>query len=335
MSPRISPPVSFLKPIIGLAAGLLVCGATALASNDRIVTAVFSRVSNGYERPKAADGSPKREYYALANGTFSPGATADGSIDKVKFPQVAGLVAQFLAAHNYYLAPDAKSADFLLLISWGKTLPFSDSAYRANGDAFYGTVNRASTSTKTVRAAEAAAAHGGPSTRGVDGSASKERMLQQADQEALDGEMFQMKMFEDARRDADEYNARLLGYVDEINRRDTPSRFAGAGTSYQDLISDIENERYYIVVSAYDFKTAVNTGKRKLLWATRVSIQAEGNKFNEAAAYMMAKASKYFGQNSGRLVQEYEREGKVTLGELKVIGIEPTPETSTEASDKK
>ena len=335
MSSQISTPIPFVKAIIGFAVGLVVGASTALAANERIVTAVFSKVSNGYERPKAADGSPKREYYALANGTFSPGATADGSIDKVKFPQVAGLVAQFLATNNYYLAPDAKSADFLLLISWGKTLPFSDSAYRANGDAFYGAVNRASASTKTLRAAEEAAAHGGPSTRGVDGSATTERMLQQVDQQALDGEMFQMKMFEDARRDADEYNARLLGYVDEINRRDTPSRFAGAGTSYQDLISDIENERYYIVVSAYDFKTAVNTGKRKLLWATRVSIQAEGNKFNEAAAYMMAKASKYFGQNSGRLVQEYEREGKVTLGELKVIGIEPTPETSTEATDKK
>ncbi len=293
------------------------------ASNERMVTAVFSGTYNGYQRPREADGSPKREYYALANGIFSPGVSADGSIDKVKFPQIAGLTAQFLALKNYYLAKDAESADFLLLISWGKTLPFSDSAYRAIGDTFYGAVNRSSASTKALKAAEDAAAHGGPSTRGRDGSATPERMMQQIDQEALDGEMFQMRMFDDARRDADEYNARLLGYVDEINRRDTPSRFAGAGIAYNDLISDIENERYYFVISAYDFKTAVKTGQRKLLWATRVSIQADGNKFNEAAALMLAKASRYFGQDSGRLIQEFEREGSVTLGELKVVGVVP------------
>ena len=65
---------------------LLLAVSTAQATNDRIITAVFSRTYNGYQRPKAADGTFQREYYALANGSYLPGVGADASIDKVKFP---------------------------------------------------------------------------------------------------------------------------------------------------------------------------------------------------------------------------------------------------------
>src|SRR5438045_314841 len=104
----------------------LSAGATVRASGDSLVTAVSSKVSNGYSRKKLPDGSFKREYYALSKGVYTPGIAADRSIDGVKFPQVAKIVAQFLSLKNYYLAPDSKSADLLLQISWGKTVPFSD-----------------------------------------------------------------------------------------------------------------------------------------------------------------------------------------------------------------
>jgi hypothetical protein len=314
---------------------LLLAVSTAQATNDRIVTAVFSGTYNGYKRSTASDGSPEREYYALANGNFMPGASADASIDKIKFPQVAGLTAQFLALRNYHLAPDGKQAQFLLIITWGKTLPFNDATYRANSANFYNAANQAKTAAVNLKAAQEAAAQGGPSTRGADGAAGVEGIMNEVAQSELVAELFQMKMFEGSRRDANEFNAKLLGYVEEINRHDTPAQFAGAGTALHDLNSDLENERYFFVISAYDFPTAAKTGQRKLLWATRVSIQAQGNKFNEAAGLMLSKASKYFGQNSGRLVQEFEREGKVNLGELKFIGVVPDPKSSPPAEDKK
>ncbi len=316
---------------------LLLAAATAQASNDRIVTAVYSRTYNGYQRPKEADGSPKREYYAIANGTYLPGLSADASIDKIKFPQVAGLTAQFLALRNYHLAPDPKQADFLLLITWGKTLPFNDATYRANGLNFYSAVNQATDAAKNLTAAKEVAAQSGtpgPTNREPTGGAAVEKALNDVAQSALDGEMLQMTMFEGARRHATEFNAKLLGYVDEINHLDSPARFGAVGTAYQDLITDLENERYFFVISAYDFATAVKTGKRKLLWATRVSIQAERNKFNEAAGLMMSKASKYFGQDSGRLIQEYDREGKVSLGDLKFIGVAPDPKATPPSGEK-
>jgi len=301
---------------------LLLAAPLARASNDSIVTAVFSHTYNGYQRPRAADGSFQREYYALANGKYLAGASADASIDKVRFPQIAGLTAQFLAVHNYLLAPDAKQARFLLVITWGKTIPLNDGVYHNFEESFGLAMNRA------------AQAKGGAAGRfnAMSGPSIPQSFAENDEAEAA---LIQLNMANEMRRKADEYNAKVLGYVDEINRRDGPARFAGGGSSFDDLIDDIENERYFFVISAYDFPTAVKTGQRKLLWATRVSVQAQGNRFNEAAAYMLAKASKYFGQDSGRLIRQFDREGKVTLGELQVVGIVPDSQVAAPPEGRK
>lgn len=310
-------PAAVLLLLLGLA--------TASASNDRIITAVFSRVSNGYHRTREPDGSFKREYYALTPGHYYPGIGKDGSIDPVKFPQVAGLAAQLLATRNYWFAKDASQATLLLEIAWGKTIPLNDGVYRNNADGLYSAFNalqaaRANSAAETLSGGSFR--DGGGMVRGLDGAASARSMALQAAQDDFESQLIQMNMLQDMRRKADEHNAKLLGYVDEINYRDNISRFAGAGTAFDDLVEDIENERYYIIVAAYDF-AAAKAGRMERLWVTRVSVQAQGNKFNESAAYMLAKASRYFGQDSGRLIRQFDREGKVSLGELQVVGVVP------------
>ena len=303
-----------MKKLLPISLLLSLAVPLAYASKESIVTSVFSHTYNGYHRPApAADGSFQREYYALANGSFLPGAGVDASIDKVKFPQIAGLTAQFLATRNYHLAPDAKQAEFLLVITWGKTIPLNDGVYRNQAESFGNAMN------------QVAQARGGPAGRFSNMTSSSPSAGSFAENDDAESALVQLNMANNMRRKANEYNAKLLGYVDEINGRDGPARFAGAGSSFDDLIDDIENERYFFVISAYDFPTAAKTGQRKLLWATRVSVQAQGNRFNESAAFMLAKASKYFGQDSGRLVRQYDSEGKVTLGELKIVGVVPDP----------
>lgn len=136
--------------------------------------------------------------------------------------------------------------------------------------------------------------------------------------------MYKMLMFEDARRDADQRNARLLGYVDEINYRDTPARFGGAGDAYLDLWDDIESERYYVIIAAYDFREMAKSKgeKPKMLWSTRVSVRAQGNRFNETLAAMLKRAAPYFGENTGHLIRRYEPTTKVEFGDLQFVGYE-------------
>ncbi len=115
-------------------------------------------------------------------------------------------------------------------------------------------------------------------------------------------------------------NAQLLGYLDEINDADGIQRFAGGGDRYNDLIADVEEARYYIIVSAYDFDQLVNHQKKVLRWQTRVSVRAPGNRFDDSFAAMLKGAAKYFGQDSGRLVRGEESKGTVELGDLKFLG---------------
>lgn len=301
------------------------------AGDDAIVTAVYSKAENGYQRERLADGSFKREYYALAKGVYVPGVGADRSIDGVKFPQIAKLVAQFLALENYYLAQDSKSADLLLMITWGKTTPFNDTIYRTNTDTFFSTANSLADANAAVKASDNAKEQ----QRTPDGIQTPVRTVRDAARSQFEGELYKMTMFSDARLQANQANARLLGYVDELNKRDTPSRFGGSGDAYNDLWDDLENERYFVVVAAYDFRSMEkNKGKEpKMLWSTRVSLRAQGNKFNETLAAMLKRAAPYFGENSGGLLRRYEPNTKVELGDLQFVGFEP--KSGAKDSDKK
>ena len=295
-------------------AALTLAATVVHASKDSIVTAVYSTVSNGYKRQYDAKGDPKPEYYAIANGKYMPGATKDPSIDDVKFPTVAGTVAQVLAKRNYLPAKDTRSADLLLMITWGTTIPYDDGNYRKRVEDF--------ASSSNLRDSTAAAAKDTPTTR--DGIQSPEAYVAQAARDQFEGDLIMMRSAEDMRRRADERNARLLGYINEINQKDNPSRFGGAGSVFDDLISDIEHERYYVIVAAYDFRALTKNPKPKLLWITRVSIQRAGNRFDDDLATMVSQASRFFGENSDRLIREYH-EGRVTLGNVQFVGV--TPET--------
>jgi hypothetical protein len=315
-----------MKPALPLVAtmvfGLFVALPPMAASKDAVVTAVFSSTSNGYERQKQPDGSFKREYYAIANGQYKPGLDANPSIDKVPFPTIAGLVAGHLAKQNYFLAPDAKSADILLLISWGTTAPFNNNLSQNSLDRLLSAMNAA----QLTGHSRLSVANTLPGTSGTAQSTPGGG--------ELDGAMIEVEMYNDIRRRADEWNARLLGYSKEINGRDSPARFAGTGTAYEDLIQDIEEERYYIVVSAYDFKSATQDGKRKLLWATRVSVRAQGNRFDEQLKTMLANAGQHFGQETHDLLRQYHS-GTVRMDDLKYTSYTPESTGSAKAAEKK
>jgi hypothetical protein len=291
---------------------ILMAAPIAQASKDSLVTSVFSKVSNGYTRKLAADGTPKVEYYAIAPGKYLKGLGGDKTIDSIEYPAIAGTVAEYLAKRNYRFAESAKSADLLLSITWGTTKPFNDGTYRRGLD-------QLTTSVNSAAAATAAAQNTGMNMEGIQ---SPESAVAAAARSDLESMLLQMQMFESMRMRANEENARLLGYIEEINDRDNPSRFAGGGTYYNDLMSDIENERYFVIIAAYDFKALARDKKERLLWATRVSIQKQGSKFDKDLTGMIAQASRYFGRDSGKLIRQYQ-DGKVTIGEMEVVGIVP------------
>jgi len=122
---------------------------------------------------------------------------------------------------------------------------------------------------------------------------------------------------------ADANTAALLGYLPAMSQVSEAQRFGGLGTLYHDLISDVEEGRYYVILAAYDFQRAWKQKQLKLLWVTRVSIRAHGNRFDDGVEAMIRSAARYLGQTSPGLIRQRVSEGRVDVGEPKVIGVVP------------
>jgi hypothetical protein len=285
------------------------------AAEETVATAVYANVGHGYKREKAKDGSFKPEYYALSNGGRIYGTTSDLTVDRVTYPEVAEIATKLLAQQNYYYAQSKAQAKLLLVLQWGSTLGFNrvnnEQAVTLSGTAF----------ADLKDALRAAGVQDANAIRG-DGDAFKtgdpEDMRGKI--ERFESAMAQLFANNRARDQFNTHNARVLGYMDDLADSNDIRRWAGGGDRFTDLLADVEESRYYIVISAYDFRELEKSNQKKLLWQTRVSVRTPGNAFDESVAAMLKSASKYFGQDSGRLIRGEESKGTVELGDLKFLG---------------
>jgi hypothetical protein len=293
----------FLFSLIVAASGL---SATSSAKPLVVQTSVSSRVSPEYQRKTLPNGLPEKQLYAISNGGLAPGTMLDSSVEKVRFPAIAGIVAEHLGRQNYFLAPDSKSAQLLLVIQWGRTIPH-------NGLNYASAVNNVSSamSNMRVRVPEPT----GTNSMGTVATSSPNLIGE--DTSVVDGALMMLDMETRMRYRSNEQNARLLGYVDAINDADGIARFAGAGDTFRELFEDLEDSRYYVLVKAYEFRAAVEKRESKLLWITRISVATRGLDFDESLRPMLARATPYFGRPTKRLIRDFK--GAVELGESSVI----------------
>lgn len=328
-----------------------VCGQLAAASmtgaaetvrtgdtKDTIATAVYSRTGNGYKRARARDGSFKSEYYALSDGGRIHGSTSDSTVDRVTYPEVAEVAKKLLARQNYHYAQTKEQAKLLLVLNWGSTLAIDGAQRDANVARTQVARQELQRSQQELKSWSESPDAPPPSYPGVDIVATTTQGFGRSIQFASNQEAAVMNaagsvensialsLTADRVRDQlNERNARIIGYLDDLAGANDIRRFAGGGDLYKDLITELEESRYYIVISAYDFPALLNKKKQKLLWQTRVSVRAPGNAFNETYLAMLKSASIHFGQNSGRLVRGEEGRGQVELGELKYLGEAEAP----------
>jgi hypothetical protein len=319
--------------------GMLVSAILALAAppagwaEDKVATAVYAKIEKGYKREKAKDGSFKPEYYALSNGGRVYGTASDITVDRITYQQVADIAMRLLAQQNYHYAKTKEQATLLLVLQWGNTLAFDGSQKEMNvASARAAMQTLESMQTDLVNAlvsngmpfseAEAVAKNttAGFAPSITDPAYRNEHAMINASVGAVESQMLRTLVDNRVRDELNQRNARVLGYMDDLADSNDIRRWAGGGDRYTDLITDVEESRYYIVVSAYDFPELLKTQKKKLLWQTRVSVRSPGNTFDDSFVAMLKTAAPYFGRNSGKLVRREESKGTVELGDLKFLG---------------
>lgn len=298
---------------------LLVFVGSGQSADNSVTTVVYARVGKGYQRAQAKDGSFKPEFYALSNGGRLAGTTSDNTIDRVTYPEVAEIAAKLLAQQNYHYAQSKDQAKLLIVLNWGETLSF-------NGMNYNYAVQQLSRAAELLAKEKMYAKEAGGEGRDIAMGEPSTKV------DAMTEYLLMLRMENKVRDDINLPNAKILGYLDAINEADGIQRWAGGGDNYNDLLADIEESRYYIVVTAYDFPELLKSGTKRLLWQTRVSVRSPGNRFDQSVGAMLKSASHYFGRDSGKLVRADQDKAKVELGDLKFLG--EAKEESEESTNK-
>ena len=299
---------------VAIAAILGAIAPAAARAGDSLtgVTALTSQVSADYVRARLPDGSFQAEYYSFGQGGKWGGEIADTTMDRLNFMDVARGIAPALAGQRYLPAPSADpgATRLLIMVYWGTTQvpgPASDSvSYDELGVA---QANLSKYMTQSVT---------DPRKKVAVGGGAADAALSQ-----MSAALTLLNMENEQRDRLDFRNAHMLGYDSEgLIGTDYGRNLRGTVLDNKrvELVSEIEENRYFVILMAYDFQLLWKQKKHKLLWETRFSINERHNAFDKALPVMAQYASRYFGQDSHGLLRSQVPEGRVDVGEAKSLG---------------
>jgi hypothetical protein len=308
--------------LILAAAGILLASQPAASAEDGVegVTAVASKVSADYVRAKLSDGSFAPEAYAFGEGGFWGGGMRDATIDGLKFIDVAHVIAGPLAERSYLPGKDPGKTKLLIMVYWGLTAA-PNAGFGSSASDNLSTVQSILSDVQSATAVKDASS---PLTQvasgfhGLNSGSSAAMSGARDDQVAAYSQYLMMVHLSNIPRDQTNFfNAAMLGY-DATGLIGTEKGNYARGTAFgvqqADLVADIEENRYFVVLMAYDFQILWKQKKHKLLWETRFSVSERHNGFDKALPVMTRYASKYFGEASNGLVRDRVPEGKVKVG---------------------
>ena len=122
-----------------------------------------------------------------------------------------------------------------------------------------------------------------------------------------------------SRDQLDAQNAALLGY-DSLWNATSGLQGTPLEQRRQDVADELEHDRYFVVLMAYDFQKMWKLKKHELLWETRFSVRQRGVAFDQQLSEMAQDASHFFGKDTHGLVRMELPTGRVDVGALKSLG---------------
>ena len=290
-----------------------------LRADERV--AVRATSAADYMAWKFGSGPPKDETYLFAEGRFFLGVVRDRSLTQTTFMQIATTLAGGLAKQHYYPTHDLKKADLLIVVHWGMTV-VADSGYKLMAQ----TSIRFDDSDRLRRDLARSLADGTAYPAMGDSGGSVAFMGPIADtayigdQQAREANNVFQEVDQLASSLSMSSNAQLLGFTEEL-RRDLQSAF---GTTEGEMIrSMLSDERYFVIVMAYDYQALLQEGKRRLLWSARLSMRSPGMNFREGIVDMSTVGGMYFGHQTDGVKVNLPalKEGRVEIGPVRVIGV--------------
>ncbi len=264
---------------------------SGLHAVNRVV--LKAQASEDFILARAQNEEDKIQTYQFMKGNFHMGFTKDPSMKDVTFDGILYDLGMNLRKQGFYMHKDRSQGDLLIVVHSGVT--DVDISY----EEFMGYTSEEDMGlTDEILNA------------GAGGEA-----IDFATIDAMNNLNFNLNSSGtsgSANRQSQAYKAQLLGleraYSDKIS-----------STEEYELKSMLDEERYFIVLMAYDYP-AFKQGEAKLLWSTRYSIRTLGQSFSEAIRDMNVVASDYFGKNLAGITQKRVTDNsRVEMGEIEVL----------------
>ncbi|HZZ20666.1 MAG TPA: hypothetical protein VFE25_14925 [Opitutaceae bacterium] len=249
----------------------------------------------------------------------------DPSIDKMDFMAIARTIAVPLADRMYVPTADPQSTKLLLVVYWGTTYApenASDSAVYAMGQ------KKAKDEQMSHQDLQDALRANGLSQGSAAANtawAREARVTNAQDGDAYSASLGVMQAENQTRDAVNRRNAQMLGYDSEWNQIMGSLGGPAQDVRKSQMISELEEFRYFVVVMAYDYQLLVKSKAHKLLWETRFSIRQHSHAFNQQLMAMTTQASNFFGEDTNGLVRRSLPEGHVEIGAVRDLGTTQDP----------
>ena len=116
--------------------------------------------------------------------------------------------------------------------------------------------------------------------------------------------------------------ARLIGFYPFLNWDRYDARPFVPSKEYE-LRQALRTERYFMIVTAFDFQTLLAKKQWNRVWSTRFSMRSPGINFYRAHLALSKAGGNYFGQDLDKLGSERANfdpvEAEVEIGEIEVL----------------
>jgi hypothetical protein len=244
----------------------------------------------------------KAESFVFAQGSYFGGYLRDPSLEQAQFADIENDLAPDLAKQRYYPASKGTVPDLLIVVHWGITGIEEDPGH---GQTDFAQLQKDGAAYNS----KFSSGPGGGSKGGI------------ADAGYVNADLAIAYGQKAATGSAPAENAQLLGFDAELQKEEYRSLGVASGITDLDrrLREDIADERYFVILMAYDFGS-VKDGRKgvrpKLLWSTHFSIRATGFNFTSALPAMGKVAANYFGHQVDGLLLDAQKvpEGRVDVG---------------------
>lgn len=250
---------------------------------------VASEASASYQKAQAERAPGDIETIHFMEGQYFGGLSKDKSLERVTFQEIVEGLAPNLAKQNYLPGDDIKTGDLLLVVHYGVA------AVDTPWDELMGITSQEEEEMLYGSTTSSASFETGAVELGVDVNYDSRPSNQTPGAGS---------------------NAKLLGYDRQLNKRNL------TGGEEFDLRTDLEEDRYFIIVMAYDCQKLLNESELSLQWSTRFSVRSPGTNFEEAHFALGRAAAPFFGKNLDGLERAkvpFGKDVEVDIGELEIV----------------